>query len=574
MQNNGKRQIYTAADALNDALVTAGVDCVFINSGTDYPPIIESWAKYEEQGLKTPRVMICPHEYVAMSAAQGYAQITGRAQAVFVHVDVGTQNIGGAMHNAFRCRTPVFVFAGLSPYTMEGEMHGGRNAHIQFLQNAADQAGIVRGYSKLCFEYRSGENIQQMTYRALQIAQSEPMGPVYMTATREVLEEEGVDISADIRQWGAVSPVALDEESVEAVTLALGKAKKPLIITTASGRNVKCVAELVTLAQRLAIPVIEANELSSMNFPGDDPLHTGFDTRGFIEFADMVLVIDCDVPWIPVSAKPKANCRVFCIDSDPLKEHIPLWCFKAERYMRADSYTALRQLNKEFENNRSILNQKLIEARREKVHGIHKKMRESWAYTGGEERVITPEFLSLCVNEVIDDDTVILNEAITSRRAIERLIPRSKPGTLFGNGGSSLGWHGGAAVGMKLARPEKDIVALTGDGTYIFSCPTAVHWMAARYETPFLTVIYNNQGWNAPKQITRQQYPDGFAAKADNFHTSLFPSARLDLTAQAAGGAFAKTVSEPDELRQALSEAREAVKNGTAAVVNVMLQQV
>ena len=345
MRNDSKQQVYTGADALNDALIAAGVDCVFINSGTDYPPIIEGWAKYEAEGQKVPRVIISPHEYAAMSAAQGYAQITGKAQAVFVHVDVGTQNLGGAVHNAFRCRLPVFVFAGLSPYTMEGELRGGRDASIQFLQNAADQAGIVRGYTKLNYEYRSGKNIQQMTYRALQIAHSEPMGPVYMTATREVLEEEGVDIGADISQWSAIAPAGLNGESAAMITQALSRAKKPLIITAYSGRNKECVGEMVKLAEKLAIPVIEAGERSYVNFPGDNPLHAGFDARGFIEFADVALIIDCDLPWIPAHTKPKANCRVFCIDSDPLKEHIPLWNIKAERFIRADSYTALMQLN-------------------------------------------------------------------------------------------------------------------------------------------------------------------------------------------------------------------------------------
>jgi len=574
MQSGGRQKTYTGADALNDALITAGVDCVFLNSGTDYPPIIESWAKREAEGLKVPRVIISPHEYAAMSAAQGYAQITGKAQAVFVHVDVGTQNLGGAVHNAFRCRIPVFIFAGISPYTMEGELHGGRNSHIQFIQNAADQAGIVRGYTKLNFEYRSGKNIQQMTYRALQIAQSEPMGPVYMTATREVLEEDGIDIGADMRRWGAISPLGLDGESVRILSLALSKAKKPLIITAYSGRNTECVGELVKLAEKLAIPVIEANEQSRMNFPGDNPLHAGFDVRGFIEYADTVLVLDCDIPWIPAVTKPKASCRVFCLDSDPLKEHIPLWSVKAERYMRADSYTALRQLSEELERNYSALDKALIESRRTKVHDIHKKMRSSWKSPGGTEGVITPEFLTECVREVIDDDTVILNETITSRPATERLLPRNKPGTLFGNGGSSLGWHGGAAVGMKLACPDKDIVALAGDGTYIFSCPTAVYWMAARYNTPFMTVIYNNQGWNAPKMITAGQHPDGFAVKSGSYWTSLAPSAQLDMVAHAAGGAFAKTVSDPKDLRQALAEGREAVKNGKCAVINAMLPPV
>ncbi|MCL2408789.1 MAG: thiamine pyrophosphate-requiring protein [Oscillospiraceae bacterium] len=564
---------YTTADALNDALVNAGVDCVFINFGTDYPPIIESWAKAEAHGRKIPRVIISPHEYPAISAAQGYAQITGKAQAVFVHVDVGTQNLGGAVHNAFRCRVPVFIFAGLSPYTMEGELHGGRNAAIQFIQNAADQAGIVRGYTKLNYEYRSGQNIQQMTYRALQIAESEPGGPVYMTATREVLEEAGVDINADLSLWSKVSPLALDDKSVKILTDALTRAKKPMIITSYLGRNTESVGELVKLAEKLAIPVVEVNEQAYMNFPGDNPLHLGFDSHDLIADADLALVIDCDLPWIPSRAAPKEDCRVFYLDADPLKEDIPLWYIKAERFMRADSYTALRQINTALDS--AVADAAVIETRRATVHNIHKQQRGSWiAEVSEAENHITPEFLTMCVREIIDDDTVILNETITNRAPTDRLLPRNKPGTLFSNGASSLGWHGGAAVGMKLACPDKDVVALCGDGTYIFSCPTAVHWMAAKYNTPFMTVIYNNQGWNAPKQITTRQHPDGYAVRDNNFWTSLNPPARLDLVAEAAGGAFARTVENPKELRKILAEGWEAVRQGRAAVINVMLPSV
>jgi len=564
---------YTASDALNDALVTAGVDCVFLNSGTDYTPIIESWAKYESQGRKIPRIIVSPHEIPAMCAAQGYAQITGRAQAVFVHVDVGTQNLGGAVHNAFRCRTPVFIFAGLSPYTAEGELHGGRNKYIQYIQNAEDQAGIVRGYTKLNFEYRGGQNIQQMTYRALQLAQSEPMGPVYMMATREVLEEDGVDIGADLNLWGTISPPALDEESVDILVNALVKAKKPLIITAYTGRNTECVPELVKLAERLAIPVVEVNEQACMNFPGSHPMHLGFESHDFAQEADLVLAIDCDLPWLP-SLKVNPDCRVFSIDVDPLKQHIPLWYLKAERFMIADSFTAIKQLNRELQS-QALIDQALVESRREKVTAIHKSQRESWAQSvSGAEDYITPEFLTTCIREVIDDDTVVLNETITTRDVTDKLLPRNKPGTLFGNGGSSLGWHGGAAIGMKLACPEKDILALTGDGTYIFSCPTAVHWMAAKYNAPFMTVIYNNQGWNAPKMITSKMYPDGYAVKTNNFWASIDPPSRLDLVAEAAGGAFARTVTDPKELRAVLAEGRQAVKNGKSAVINVILPPV
>lgn len=565
---------YTAADAFNDALVNAGVDCIFINSGTDYPAIIESWAKYEAEGRMVPRIIICPHEYAAMSAAQGYAQITGRAAGVFVHVDVGTQNLGGAVHNAFRCRVPVFIFAGISPYTMEGEHHAGRNHYIQFVQNAADQDGIVRGYTKLNYEYRSGKNIQQMTYRALQLAHSEPMGPVYMTAAREVLAEDGVDIGADMRLWNPVAPAALDDESISIVVQALSKAKKPIIITAYSGRNPKCVEELVKFADKMAIPVIETNEMAYMNFPGDHPMHAGFEVRGFIEHADVALIIDCDLPWIPAYTKPKAECRIFSIDSDPLKEDIPLWYLRAERFMQADSYTAVRQLRMELERIPFILDKTLIETRRERITEIHNKMRAEWVCEDIEEGLITPQFLTKCVKEIINDDTILLNETITVRSITDEFLPRNKPGTLFGNGGSSLGWHGGAAVGMKLACPDKDIVALTGDGTYIFSCPTAVYWMAKKYDAPFMTIIYNNQGWNAPKQFTARQYPEGHAVSLNEFYASFAPSAQLDMVAAAAGDAFARTVTDAKDLRKALSEGREAVKNGQCAVINVMIDAV
>jgi acetolactate synthase-1/2/3 large subunit len=564
---------YTASDALTDALVAAGVTHVFINSGTDYPPIIESWAKYEAEGRKKPEIIISPHEYPALCAAQGFAQLTGKTQAVFVHVDVGTQNLGGAVHNAFRCRVPVYILAGISPYTIENELPGGRNAQIQFLQNAADQAGIVRGYTKLSCELRSGKNVQQMVYRALQLAGSDPKGPVYTMAAREALEEEGVDIKADPGVWAPVAPAALDKDSVELLSEALLGAEKPLIVTSYLGRNQESVGELVKLSGRLAVPVVEMNQYT-MNFPGDNDMHLGFDAHSHIKQADLILVLDCDVPWVPAIAKPKDGCRVFYIDCDPIKEHMLLWYIPSERFMKADSFTALKQLNEALDEKNPELIRDVIEARREKVTGLHKKMKTEWQNAESDDGRISSEFVVKCIREVIDDDTVVLNETVSDHAAVERHLPRNKSGTLFWSGGSSLGWHGGAAVGMKLACPEKDIVALTGDGTYIFSCPTAVHWMARRYNAPFMTVIFNNQGWNAPKLITKNEHPDGYAAAQNTFWTSFNPPARLDMVAAAAGDAFARTVTDPGELKAALLEGRQAVKDGQCAVINVMMTPV
>src|SRR5258708_6573191 len=181
---------YTGGSALIDALLDAGITHLFANFGSDHPAILETLARYKADGKPTPQVITCPNEMVALSAAQGFAQITGRGQAVLVHVECGTQSLAGGIHNVAKCRVPVLIFAGASPYTQEGELRGSRNEFIHWLQDVPDQRGIVRGYMKYENEIRTGRNMKQMIHRALQIAHSDPPGPAYLMATREVLEEE------------------------------------------------------------------------------------------------------------------------------------------------------------------------------------------------------------------------------------------------------------------------------------------------------------------------------------------------------------------------------------------------
>ena len=139
--------------------------------------------------------------------------VTGEPQAVLVHVDVGTQNLGGGVSNAMRGRVPVLIFAGAAPFTLEGELPGGRNEFIHWIQDVRDQRGILRDYVKYDNEIRTGRNVKQLVHRALQIARSEPAGPVYLVAAREVMEEP---LAAVRRRPGGtsapVAPVALAGE--------------------------------------------------------------------------------------------------------------------------------------------------------------------------------------------------------------------------------------------------------------------------------------------------------------------------------------------------------------------------
>jgi acetolactate synthase-1/2/3 large subunit len=577
MQEVVQPSTYTTSTAFLEALQEAGVSYIFANLGSDHPAIIETLAQAQKENKKLPKLITCPHEMVAMSAAHGYAQITGEPQAVIVHVECGTQNIGGGIHNAFKGRIPVLVFAGASPYTQENELLGSRNEFIHWIQDVFDQRGIMRGYSKYDNEIRTGKNVKQLVHRALQFAKSEPRGPVYLMGPREVMEEETDPVTINTALWEPISPSAIPPNSIKELVADLLKAKKPLVITSYLGRNPETVEGLVRLCNRLAIPVIESVS-NAMNFPADNPMHCGHQwntvrQNELLADADLVLVLDSDVPWIQMKNRPSKDATIYYIDMDPLKEEMPLWYIPSKRFFKADTQVALQQLNDYLDYVQ--LNETVIQKRREKITKIHEQKKvENLRLEEEREDVITPEFLTACVRELIDEDTIVLNEGISNFQTICTHIGPKKPGTLHGSGAGSLGWNGGAAIGMKLANPDKVVVSLTGDGSYLFSIPSVVHWMARRYDTPYLTVIYNNTGWKSPKLSTLGVHPNGVANATDQFGVNFDPPADLAKIAEAAGGAYAQTVIKPSELKAALKKALKEVKGGRAAVVDVQIPKV
>jgi acetolactate synthase-1/2/3 large subunit len=567
--------MYSTATALLEALHEAGVSYLFANFGSDHPPILESIAEARATGHGIPAVITCPNEMVALSAAHGYAQITGRGQAVLVHVDVGTQGMAGALHNVSRCRVPVLIFSGAVPFTQQGELPGSRNEFIHWLQDVFDQRGIVRGYVKYDNEIRSGRNIKQMVRRAMQIAHSDPQGPVYLMAAREVLEEQIPHAAADSAEWPAIAPCAMPASAVDALVGDLLAAERPLVVTSNVGRNPAAVEELVRLCRRLAMGVFESVP-NYVNFPADNVLYQGSQwseqrQHPVLAEADCILVLDSDIPWIPTVNRPSSDARIHHIDVDPLKEKMPLWSIPAKNVCRADAATALRQINDCLDT--VHIDGPAVEKRRAHYAALH-AARETVLRQLERQPVdvITPEFLTACVREHLDGETLVLNEAITSANTVNEHLCATCPGTVFGSGASSLGWNGGAAIGVKLAHPEKTVVCLTGDGSYMFSVPTTVHWMARRYQTPFLQIVYNNRGWRAPKLSALALHPEGFASKANDLDLSFDPPPDYAGIAAAAGGAFAQIVRDPGELDAALRNALKVVREeGRCAVLDVWL---
>ncbi|GAB3618188.1 thiamine pyrophosphate-requiring protein [Okibacterium endophyticum] len=567
-------ELASAAALLVEALREAGVRYLFANFGSDHPAIIEALAADRERGIETPAVIICPHEYSALSAAHGYAAVTGEPQAVFIHTDVGTANLGGAVHNASRSRVPVFIFAGLTPYTLEGELPGTRNTHINYLQDAPDQHAIVRQYVKWNYDIRTGRNVPQLVHRGLQLAASAPAGPVYLTGAREVLAEAVPRPDVEPRQWRPVVPTAVPSDLVDELVADLTAARAPVLVTSYLGRTQSSVAKLVEVAERLGIAIVEYNA-EVLSFPHDHPLHVGDDPHPFIADADVIVALDTDVPWLAASGRPRTDTKIYVINEDPLQESILVWYAPADHFIRANSGVLLDQVLERLPLPAIADAERTRRTAAAAASG--REARETWGAAARQDvaaKRLTPASVSRVLSGLVDEHTIVINEAISEAPTVWKHLPRQNPGTVYGNRGTSLGWSGGGALGVKLASADRTVVSIVGDGTFFFSVPSSTYWIADRYGIPLLTVVLDNGGWNATKRNLKRQHQGEQADRTDRYWVNLQQSADFPAIAAAAGNAWGVTVTEFDELEGALHNGLAQVAAGTPAVVSVRLEAI
>lgn len=448
---------------------------------------------------------------VAMSMADGYARLTGKPQAVIVHVDVGTQGLGAAVHNASAGRAPVLVFAGISPITQEGELRGSRTEFIHWIQDVPDQKQIVSQYCRYSAELKTGVNVKQMVNRALQFAKSAPTGPVYLCGSREVMEQEIEPYSINQAEWDPVELGGLPASAVNKIAEALAGAKHPLLITGYAGRNKEIPGKLVELANTVkGLRVLDTGG-SDMCFPADHPAWLGlrYGSEEAIQTADTIIVLDCDVPWIPTQCKPRKDAKIFHIDVDPLKQVMPVFYIPAQSRYRADALTSLEQVigqlkseetfkaqlkGKESDNRWSAL-QETYQRRLDDIASRNQPLENGDFGTG---------HLCAKLRELCPKDTLWAVEAVTNTLFVHDGIQPTLPGQWINCGGGGLGWSGGGALGIKLAsdheaklkgeKAGKFVVQIVGDGSFLFAVPGSVYWISKRYNIPVLTIVLNNKG--------------------------------------------------------------------------------
>lgn len=556
----------STAAAFLSALHRRGIHQVFANAGTDFAPVIEALSAAQRTGDQAPQFMTIPHEAVAMAMAQGYARQSGAPAAVMVHVSVGTANALCGLMNAARDHIPLLLMAGRTPLTESGAI-GARSIGIHWGQESFDQAAMVREFVKWDYELRAGQPVDTIIGRALDIAMTEPRGPVYLSLPREVLgcEHGAPGPGPRARPLGTPTPAPAPDPIAQAADL-IAAAKNPLILAGRTGARRGGAQALGDLTQDFALPVVHVNQPC---LPSAHPMNLGFDLKERLEAADVIVVLECAVPWIPQAMAPRPDAKLIHIAVDPLYGALPQRGFPFDVAIAGDPLAALRLLHEALDRKTKRRSAGSVERllKIKSAHAVLEKRRARQISEAATAHPISPVWVAACLNQIKTPDTIIINELGIPIDILDHTAPDSYIGVSEAGG---LGAGLGLALGAKLAVPERDVILAVGDGSYIFGNPTAAHMTAHAHSLPTLTVICNNSMWYAVRRATLAMYPDGEASKANDMPlVDLSPSPAFERMMEACGG-WGGRVEDPADLPGALAIALKKVRGGTPALLNVI----
>lgn len=547
-------------------LAEHGIDSLFVNAGTDFAPIVEAYAHNKEvAGATLPTPVVCAHENLAAGMAHGAYLASGRPQALMLHVSVGTANAVCAVTNAARDRVPMLVTAGRSPILEDGAL-GARDMSIHWAQEMFDQAGMLREVVKWDYELRDARQVESVVDRALSIAVAHPRGPVYLSLPREVLagpaDESRPQQHTHVPPTVQPDPAAIDELAERLVTAEL-----PVVVATASGAEPSSVALLEELCERFGIGVADhASRYLNVRF--DHPHHVGNQVGAVLDRSDVVLFIECDVPWIQTRATPRPDTFIAQAGVDPLFGKYPMRTHRADLNISATPTAFLRALTAAL----AARADRIDPARAERIRAVGREasaLRDKLARAASldGDGPITKLAISAALGAALEPDDIVFNEYV----AVPDLLRRTGPGTYFflpASGG--LGWGLPAALGAKHAAPGRTVVATLGDGAYVFANPAACHHASAKHDLPVLTVVANNGNWGAVDLATRSVYPDGRAVgSAEGRFSDLSPSPDFAAYCTASGG-HGETVTSTARLAAAIEEALHVVRvQGRQALLDI-----
>ena len=559
------------ADALTTAMKLGGVEHFFFVSGSEISFYQEAIARGAAKGWPAPRLLTVTHEGSALNAAIGSAMVREQPAATAVHVDVGTFNYGAGLHTAWRGGHPILITAGAGPRAYPGSMRGARTNTVQWVQEPRDQGEIVRQYTKIDHRLDHTDNPGLIVSRLLQVAMSEPKGPVYMSVPQEsaMLSLPGRTRFPTRDELGVARPAWPDPSDAKRVAEWLVHAENPVVYLGQSGRNSSSVGDLVRLAELLALPMMDSDRTMTLNFPSNHPLYGTGPATGS---ADVVVVIETPVPFMPPNI-PKPGAKIVWVDPDPVQSRYKTMEFHADAWLPVLAGPFAQAVYEQATGMLTKADMGRIEDRRARLTARKSeitKQAEDAAWSVSKRNPISPRWVGYQVGQVLEREAIVLDDTLSSTAAFRPYHGRTLPGSYFKSGGSAGGWGSGAAFGAKVAAPERDVVLVTGDGYFMFGSPLAALWASGHYKLPFLTVVFVNKSYSTGTAGLDSAYPEGYAASGGYEGGVFDPPPNFAKLAEAANG-YGESVSDPAEVGPALRRGLAEVRNGSPAVIAVEL---
>jgi benzoylformate decarboxylase len=495
----------TGKQAFLKILKQEGVSVMFGNPGTTELPLMDGLAR--EPGI---HYVLALQEAVAIAMADAYAQASGGLAAVNVHVSPGLGNAMGMLYDASKSGAPMLLTAGQHDQSF--------NVTEPILWS--DLPPMAAPLVKWSTEARRLEDLPRIVHRAVKTAFSHPSGPVFLSLPVDVLNaERDLDLGAPTR----VAPrIVGDRAAVARAAELLAKAKNPVIIAGDAVAHGDALAELAEVAELVGAPVITEGVASTCSFPFTHPLHagsmprTGPPIRALLMRHDLLFSVGGDLFTLslPDDVDPMPpGLTVVHLDVNPweLGKNYP-----AEVAILGEPKATLPELAEAIRRHTGKTGHPQAAKRTEAVSAAFAAERAELIKRAEAEATrvpISPLTLMHEVSKVTPADAVIVDEAISSSQGIRHFFRCADSKSFFGLRGGGIGWGLPAALGVKLALPNRPVVALVGDGSSMYT--NQALWTAARESLAVVYVIFNNTSYRILKQRTKAL--KGFSAEDDRY---------------------------------------------------------
>ena len=536
----------TGKQALAEMLLAEGVEYIFGNPGTSESPLMDVLQDYPQL-----KYILAIQEGTAVGMADGYARATGRPSFANIHIAGGLANGISMLYDSFRGETPLILTAGQSD----------TRAFITEPTLSGNLVEMTRQYTKWSTEIHHASDVPVAIRRAFKEAKTPPAGPVFISLPWNSLDEEAdVDIIPSSQAYSRVRP---DVEALVKASRLLAQADSPIMLVGDRVARSGAVKEAVEVAETLGARVL-AVTFSEVNFPTSHPQYMGSlnlnspVTAQRLADADVLLAVGTNIfsqfLYVP-EPLIGPNTKLIHLDNNPTEvEKI----YPTQIAMLADPKAGLQELADALQDDMSgtakeaakIRAASLAQQKEKAKEGFQKRVKHVW-----DNEPIAVERMMTEIAQALPSNAIIADESITSRPALVGAMDFDEPGSLFTLHGGALGWGMPGALGIKLAKPDRPVVAVVGDGASMYTVQAL--WTAARHNIPVTYVICNNGTYRILKLnmdiYLKRMLKD---TERQSQYIGMDFGMRLELAKMAeAMGVHGQRVEKPSELRPALEKA-------------------